>query len=327
MRERNLWMDFFRVIACALIIFCHTTYSYLGINRLIVSMESFAVPYFFMIAGFFCDYSSLDGKELAEKFTRKIRYVISLIIVAFLLELIYQVLLLRTFTFDFSIGNLILLTCFNACYIFGKSQPLWFLFSLIYCYLIIWIVNNKKKENILVVISCVLLYFCFFLEILFSKGIISNNCYYRNWMFEGVPMMTIGKNFKRFTCGISQEKRGRFFVLILILGMVLSFLQNIVGISFEINVGGIIMALAVIGISLNVTMTSKWLKVIAVFGKNCSMIMYIVHLYIYDIVCYILRDFLKYNFVQYISPVVNIILSAIVAYFMWKLKNKIKFHF
>ena len=73
--RREEGIDFFKTFACLLIVFNHTTRSYTGVLGMLSAIGSFAVPYFFIVSGYF-----FEADMTSRKFVDKLKHIMSLIV-------------------------------------------------------------------------------------------------------------------------------------------------------------------------------------------------------------------------------------------------------
>lgn len=309
--KRNKIIDLFRVFACALVIFCHTTYSYQGINKIFTTMELFSMPYFYMVSGYFCYYSEdIRGKELINKYLSKIKHICFLIIMALVLEFVYSLLTIGRLQINISTENILYLIGSNACYFYSKSQPLWFLFSLIYVYIFFCLlVLCRVQFKNLFYIASVLFVILFILQFLFAKGYFTNNFVYRNWLFEGVPIMIIGMLLRKNADKFIMKKRN--IVGLLMSGIILLFCESYLNIGFEVTICGIFLAGLIILFSINCDFQFKTTDILSWLGAKCTLIAYIIHLYCADIVRCLINDYFDIDFVKKLFPMLAILFTFI----------------
>lgn len=192
MRIKSL--DSFKTIACLMVVFIHASNSGV-IEENIIPLTRIAVPFFFMVTGFFM-YKS--NKHAIKK---QIHKVINLVVVSnlfyFFVELFQNPDLKRSFydlvvtIFDYK--TILKFTLFNV-EPFKIAEHLWYLLAILYVLLIYKQLSGTKYERILIKIVPILL----ITDLIFGKysWIIFHREFpyilLRNYIFVGLPYFYIG---------------------------------------------------------------------------------------------------------------------------------------
>ncbi len=145
MKERNIYFDYLKGLACIAVVFLH--FRLPGYAGLITgALAKFAVPLFFMISGYY----ALSENQYNVK--RKIIHILKMTVSAECVIFVYE--LLKTVAQHQSLKSY-LLSCFGIEQIFQMlifNKPLnygylWFLYALIYCYATLWILRIIKLDK------------------------------------------------------------------------------------------------------------------------------------------------------------------------------------
>ena len=171
---RNKCLDGMKAIAACMVIFIHIDLpGQTGI--FIEALSRFAVPFFFMISGYFCYY---NGKDASDRIPGKIFHIVKLMIFAMVFYFIWEISkrlvtgenLYRWIREVTDRQNIMKLLLYNS------TSPLrghlWFLPALIYCYMLDYLIERFHLRKIAFLCIPVLLggllwrgYFSSFLDI------------------------------------------------------------------------------------------------------------------------------------------------------------------
>lgn len=324
--------DTIKIVASIGVILIH--FSFPGIlGRIVQVLARFGVPFFFMVSGYFCykPYSKFSF-GLARK---KIIHILKILVVAVSLYSIYYIYdngiehMLQSVT----LSNLLKLIIFNAPQI--VSAHLWFLFALMYSYYLLALflkilngVGRGQEDSIIYIAGGLLLIHIFFAEILPQFGCEMPHPIVRNAFLFGLPFVSIGfyihKKENEF-----KELRSITLIVIAIIGSMAAILEwkalrnNDL---LELYVGSIITSFSVFLLALKNKDIGKNTK-INYIGRHCSMVIYIVHILIGNIIC---KDIEIQNIVYaWIRPLLIIICSIIVSFmyglmlehFKWRIND------
>lgn len=183
---RQSSFDVLKCVAAFLVVAIH--YGPYWINPI----SRIAVPLFFMITGYyFVTFSAIS------KFRKHFRKILIMTISA---SLFYRFLSFSSAiyfgTFDnwfdskFNLKTIAVYTLFDLDLF---QIHLWYFYALAYDLLIIYFLTRKKKTHYLYYAIPLLLLAFFLLRYLRYP-----NCYYRNWLFEGLPCISIGMLIREY---------------------------------------------------------------------------------------------------------------------------------
>lgn len=157
--ERNRYFDFFKGIACICVVFIHFQFPG-NIGIIIGALSKFAVPFFFMIAGY---YALRNGKyDLKRKVLHILRLIIISEMVIFLYEITKGMISGESLSYIrecFSFIHFFQMLLFNKPITYGY---LWFLYALIYCYITLYIIRKFQltKTIPIIIIAGLVCFFC-----------------------------------------------------------------------------------------------------------------------------------------------------------------------
>ena len=191
-RKKNYFLDYLKGLACFGVVFFHVKLPHYVLDGVIQAMFRFAIPLFFMVSGYFCDTSDRD--KLEKKLPGKCRHILKISIIGCVYYFIFQMMIAVFGDSHGSMADVVdrLRQCFNAKalleWIVFNQDPfiniMWFTFALLYCYLILWLINHfdwyKKVFWLIPVLIGVHMVMG---NILTLFGISVSKLYYRNFLF------------------------------------------------------------------------------------------------------------------------------------------------
>ena len=200
---RNKLLDQIRLIAAFMVILIHAPLPGV-IGQLFEAVSRVAVPWFFMVSGY---YALGKSKEQLLKSARKtvvlLLWSTGLYFIWGILWSLYKGTTMTYLAQSFSVRTLVETVVFNNGSLLGH---LWFLLALLYCYLLYALFLRKMSLPVQGCVSAVL-YIGFFVvrEILKMNGVSDPVYYLRNFLFVGIPFFLLGgivnRNKERFLHG------------------------------------------------------------------------------------------------------------------------------
>lgn len=285
MKKQNECLNFFKGLACILVVSLHVRFPVEAVDGVVQCIARFAVPLFFMISGYYCCFE--DDTIYLQKLPGKIKHIakICLVSLGFWIIVQYAVCFLGSGEHDaaaltasiFSISSLIRFVLLNDDPVISI---LWFLFALLYCYLIYYLAVRVKCLKILPKLVVPALIFHFVMGNI-GVGLLNwpiDVEYYRNAWLMGFPLFTIGHGIKKKQDFILKKVGSREALILLFSGSVLSLIEwSIVGGRQQMYVGSIVMAASCIIYSVwNVN--RKVIAPVAYIGRYLSMYVYVLHI-------------------------------------------------
>lgn len=332
-KHRNTLLDTIKGMAIILVIFGHCIqygggqYTNYWDNFIFKLIYSFHMPIFIMVSGYLYYHSlkKYSGKEL---FKRKI---ISICIPIFTFSIIYF--LLKVFIDNIDISTIGL---FIKHFIYTFITNLWFLWALLYCFVIVKIVNRFFKDNIFVYcLICILS--------MFMPNVLNLHLY--NYL---LPFFIVGYYVNKYNIcqklgKLSKKMLWLILIIIIILYITLLAFYNydsyiyiskysilLNGISFEhliINIYRFAIGIFGCYIFANLARLLKNIKLISYLGtKSLSIYMFSTYLFFY-LLPYITKDITGGNILIYTIESISIICICLL-FDLFICKNKIlKFMF
>lgn len=322
---KNHCLDFLKGIGCIGIVFIHAKFP--GNLGIIISLiAGFAVPMFLMISGYYVNY---DSREMVSKnLPRKIKHMLLLCCISFIIYFMYSFLtryfkgglqevnqwLHQIFTIK-EVAKFVAMNNLDTI----SAGPMWFLFALLYCYILLIIINKFNLYKL----AYYIIPFLFLFRILIT-GISGYNWHYiGNFALGGFPFFMLGNFFAR--------KKAYIFKLDNKLLIFISFISALFGIlstwiKFRINVfnfGIIIYAICIFIYAHNNPNKTKY--IIEKFGKKYSLFIYIMHPICIPVIAKMAKVVRVSGSITfgYFEPIIVAICTSIGAYIYYYIKDKI----
>lgn len=321
-------------IACLAVITIHIGFP--GTIGVIVNVIArFAVPLFFIVSGFFLQNNSGDiNCLLNRKILKILKLSISSIVFYWCWGAVLHCFILQEMTILAWIKSLISFRNIIGL-IFMNSVPggghLWFLLALLYSYIVLKILNCIDKYKYIVYFPALLIF------TILIPDLLQIYCYYtgstidlpismfRNWLFEGLPFVSIGIIINKVYIKLSRLKPN-IFICIGIAGVVISLLERIfLRKNMDLYFGTIILVVA--AFIYCVIKTGEKLYILGNIGKNMSTTIYIYH-YVFVDVMWVILSAMNNNYnkiISCIAPFIVWMLSILFAYTIQNIK-KIKIY-
>lgn len=336
-KKYNSTLDFLKCLACMAVVFMHTNAGSI-VDSVLTCLCRFAVPLFFMVSGYYC--YNRDIQKVRQKLPYKIMRIVKMSLIAtiiyFLWDWIFSNLLLENQIIDiFSyIKGMVNIRSMVEFFIFNKTiwgGTLWFLFALIYCYGIMYIINRFDLYKISYTLAIVILVFH-----IISRGIIQHyglideeiNVYlYRNWLFMGLPFFLIGNFLCRYNEAICKKISNKKLYWIIMLGTMFSCIERFI-VPLEIYFGTTFAVLAMYIIAMKNPDMLKC-KIIVAIGKKYSLFIYIMHSLVNNVLITILdkKNIVLPKIVLEMNPIIIFCLTLFMAYiFYFAMENIKKFY-
>lgn len=194
MGKRNETMDALKGFACLAVVILHCPFP-TKLGSVLSIYTRFAVPLFFLVSGYFCkfDFTQKDRKKLGKKMAHIFRILAAGVVLYALIGFFVN----GGVAFSrITMSEIVDLICFNAVpkSILPYGGHLWFLFALLYCYPIYYVLNRVfKGANSLYVCAAFLIVIRYVTAILIENKVLpGKECFYANVWLIGFPFFVIG---------------------------------------------------------------------------------------------------------------------------------------
>lgn len=274
-KQYNYCMDFLKGIACIFVVFIHVKFPG-DVGQAIQAIARFAVPFFFMVSGYYCfrrDYLGVTGGG------KKIFHIVRITFFAYLFYIIValldNILLGGSNQFDFSKSHILHVAIYSVPY--NVPAQLWFLIALMEVYVLYLIVDFLQARTIAYVIAAL----AFLAMVLLAQGawMMGHSLsadYYRNAWIEGFSFFTLG-----YFLHDKQDKLNignKTLLIIIFFSVISSIVERFVcGRIFAVHLSTYFLVTSLFIYAIN--NSDKHAGVIQRIGKENSMFVYILHLF------------------------------------------------
>lgn len=199
-KKQNECLNFLKGIACILIVYLHMGFPE-PVGSVINVIAKMSVQLFFMISGYFA-WNSLNERALS-KVPAKLKHTVAMIGWAVLVSTLYHIVTaylqvglieaVRSWFGVFDLKNTLKFVVLTATSHIPGWGVLWFLFSLLYCYIAYAVVLKLKWIKLAYSMIIPILLFHLGVRYFFVlRGVSFGNVYFQNWLLNGIPFFFLG---------------------------------------------------------------------------------------------------------------------------------------
>lgn len=323
-KQYNYCLDFIKGIACIFVVFMHCEFPGL-MGTAIQAISRFCIPFFFMVSGYFCFRPILqnvecqinidsDKRDDCQRIRKKVLHIAKITLFATLFYLAFVLILQAIFhnqTLTITKKQLLSWVVFNTPKVIAGQY--WFLFALLYVYIVYGVLERFNMRKFAYIMAAVL----FVVYICLAQGahiadIMVPNKFYRNWLIEAFPYFMLGHWIHEYQDEIHISNKA--LIAIIIVTTLSCWLERwIMKRDFGVNIVTIpqVFALFVYGVKNPTKHESAMQR----FGRDCSMLVYIIHPAIWhtlDIV-YLQCGIYDSTLAQYLEPLLVLGISIFLA--------------
>ena len=198
---RNKSLDAVKAIAACLVVCIHVSFPG-QVGQLVKVLARCAVPFFFMVSGYFCYYQNCNASK---RILSKILHIMKLFAVSVVFYFIWECFMKawnweRVWTW---IKGLVSTEHLKGFFVYNSTSPvrahLWFLPALIYCYLLALLLEKWRMRKAAYCMAPVLLAillwraeFCVFFDRFY------HTMEYRNFLFTGMSFFLTGQMIREY---------------------------------------------------------------------------------------------------------------------------------
>lgn len=285
--QRNYCLFLFEIIASIFVVFVHIKFpGFFG--DFVEKAGRFAVPLFFVIAGFFLYQPGMNETELRAKLKKRLKRIVILLLISGSLYLICGV-VGHFFKLGYSFSDL------NASHIIAffllnnplVSQHNWFLLALIYTYLFMYLFPKmfvgKDRWLILLISILGIVLVGHIVTYQFDWGVETIPwCIFRNWLTSAIPFISLGMLLKRKERALEGLKLS-FVVTCLILSFLLMigelfFYKEVLHATLEFGVFNVVFVIFVICLAILKPSFGGRIRLTHIKG-NWTKYIYILHMF------------------------------------------------
>lgn len=198
---RNQVLDASKAIAAYFVVLLHIRFPGMA-GELVNAFARYAVPFFFLISGYFCFYAKKE--DTLKKMPGKVKHIMLLMAVSFPFYIIWEGIMEILEGKDALewMGQLVSPETLKEFLLYNYSSPvkwhLWFLPALLYCYLLFWVMEKYQLRSLAYWMAPILLACHFFME---EGSVFTGKEFrvmeFRNFFFTGFPFFMLGHLFHR----------------------------------------------------------------------------------------------------------------------------------
>ena len=305
-KNRKIGLDILKFIVAFLVICIHAPFEG-EFGKYLIAIARCAVPVFFMITGFFYN-EQIDSS----KSNKQILKVLKLCIFSNILYIMFQMII---YLIDKKNPIILFNNIFNRTaitnFILYNNSPvyfhLWYLNSLLYVLVVMKFVNKYKFMKYMYIVTPVLL----MLDLIYGKYsllLLHKEIPYihvRNFLFVGIPYFCIGNYINKKIYNKIKEKDNRKYIFLIIVFVVSTILERYLLIEFNINATrdhyisttflSTFLFLYFLLYKNNGEKKNKYENFIAKIGREYSLLIYIIHPAVIEILNRILINFKIYK--------------------------------
>lgn len=316
---KNNTLNLIKAIAAISVILIHIKFP--GEKGLmVVTLCRFAVPFFFMVSGYYA-YQNRN-----EKNKKNIKKILKLTIVAFVAYFVWKNIYhlyygdLNNFYNLLTNGEMIkFFFKYNTTIIGGH---LWYLPALLYVYIMYYFIDKYKVHNIFYLFIPILLILNIILgEYSLYIGIKGSIYIYRNFLLTGLPFFMLGNFIHKNEDKIFNNKT--LFIILIGVFIVSSLVEfKLIG-TCDLYLSTILLSTIIFIFGCKNPNTVKEKNLLVIIGEKYSLSIYIsqfIIIDIYQMIFYPIPD----RLMRYLTPIIIIIITVIVSYLYYEIKNKLK---
>ena len=283
--RRNQYLNYWKGIACFGVVFVHTRFPVEQLDGILQTIFRFAVPLFFMVSGYFC-YGE-DREIVEKKLPAKVKRIFWLNLGGCFYYFIMQ---MAIAVFGDSHGGEAavperLHLLFNKekmiQWLVFNQDPfvniMWFTSALLYCYIIIWVINHfnlykisYKLIPVLIVIHLVMG------NVLILFGVEINKVCYRNFLLFGLPFVLLGNWLHKNQEYILEKTTVKKCQMTLLAGWVLGMAEWFIEGRREMYLGTLLVLFSIFLLTLYQP-EKKESSFLTIIGEKYSLFIYVVH--------------------------------------------------
>lgn len=317
----NKTLNIMKCISAFFVICIHCElHNYGGkIGTILISLMRCSVPIFFLISGYYSYFNNKNNSDIMKKYKSRMIKLIKLIIISGITYLLFDILILdkyesisQYFEWKWNEKNFFK-------YIFLNVSPfaghLWFLSALLYCYILIFILNkiNVKVSILYKYIPILLMMNIIFGEISSKVGLNGiETIYYRNFLFYGLPFFLIGYLINDKSKKIN-EISNKTLIVVNVLSIVLIIIELLGTKNADLYIGSIIQATSLFILCVRNPNIID-IKILDNIGGKLYTYIYIYHLMVFEMVKkYQIKLGLRYEDVCYKDTIIVFIITILIS--------------
>ena len=312
-------IDCMRAIAAFLVVCIHIPFYGTG-GSVAIAYGKIAVPFFLVVCGYFC--YRTDKEEFSKRLKKQIKKIAILAVLSNVLFLIFDILLQFFFSNNsvFDIKQYFTSEKWFDFAVYNQSpfaDHLWYLGSLLYALIIIWVLCKFKLVNYIMFLAPLLL-LCYILPL--RAG--GNMIVWRNCIMVSVPYFLFGciiRRYQKFLTRLNRWILPSIITVLIITNYIEFTIYNSVAPPF---ISAELLVIALVLFMLKHPSIGKN-TILEKIGREYSLFIYIFHMSIVILMFRWYETGSMPDFLLYCAPVVVFVLSLVAAFLYKSVKNVI----
>lgn len=317
---KNIKLNFLKGLACMGVVFIHVTFPGL-FGQIVLRASAYAVPIFYMIAGY---YAYGIGSEDIE---RRLKKIVKIFLCAysffFLCNLTFSIKdheVLQWLSLSYNWMTPLKYICF--CTI-NFAIPLWYLIAMIETYIVWLLVLKKQKEHL--VIKMLPILFLFQIILTFYCETMDLEWFWKmNFLAQAMPWFVLGYYLNTEAAQILHSIKTSFLLVLIIVGSVIAVIPTALDLPLKFNVIGYIpYAFGLFALTLK-NPSKSICRPVEFIGDKLSLYIYIIHAPLARAVGFSFRNFLNVNTLAnpylMFRPIIVLLITLIMAWIIYKVK-------
>lgn len=256
-------------------------------GNVINAAARFAVPFFFLISGYFCYRESREA--VLKRMPGKVKHILYLAFLALPFYIVWEC--IQKGIEGESVGdwlkNLLVPHNIEDFVKYNSTTPvkphLWFLFALLYCYLLFWAVEKLRLHKLAYALIPVLLFCNFWMD---GKSGEAGNTYrimeFRNYLFTGFPFFMLGHFIHREKGRLQKRVPSAVCAVLIAAGAGLSIAEYFILGRRELFAGSVILSVSFFLFAV-FQEGKKGPEVLGRIGAKYTFSIYVLHMAVGDI--------------------------------------------
>ena len=318
-RKRYDTLDVIRIIASFFVVLVHIHLPS-PVTAPSMAIARFAVPFFYLISGYFlCDPSD-DTKTSLLRIKRSLKKTLRLTLAMFVLYALINciVCLIRSQNPFYWLYSKMSTKVFIEFIILNHTDficpIIWYLMALIYVLAVIYLLVRYNKVSVMYFLIPVLLV----INLLLGYVLKLDWYYQGNWLFTALPFM-LGGMFIREKKDLANKFSYPVIWILIIAGTILSAAETLVSFAQFLYIGSILLSLGLF--LLGIRSEKKWPSGTASFGRNISK--YVFYLHCVPRLFILSFTGLPKGVMGYLLPLIVFIISAALGIVIVFIKDKL----
>lgn len=285
---RNHTMNYMKALACVCVLMLHCGFPGI-IGKLLYGPSRFAVPFFFMVSGYYAYHD--DARKTISRLPGKIKHIATLLFGTEIIYFIWHVIQnainagkegVAEWLFNtFNTSKLIQLLCFQTTPIGDVS---WFLVALLLCYFATYFIAKYQLWKLFSGMVPVLLLINIFVgEILPFFGVNSQWYWCSNFWVLGLPFYSMGFWIKRNQKFLCEKCSVKNTVVVVVISLMLITIERIITNASQLFVGNIFIAITLFLFSVKYPSFFKKRSFIETIGEKYAFFVYVLHPIVRDV--------------------------------------------